>query len=50
MGVDTTPGSDDVDPEGRDYAPRWFLILIVFIVAVGGLWVLWTFFNRSGTL
>lgn len=46
MGIDRTPASNE-DPEGRDNAPRWFLLLIVAIVGLGGVWVLWAFFNMS---
>ena len=47
MATDTTPVSDPGESEGRDYVPRWLLLLIVAIVVLGGLWVLVTFFNVS---
>jgi hypothetical protein len=46
-GTETTPGPDDRTEEGRDEAPRWFLLLIVVVAAVGGLWIPWSFFNIS---
>ena len=48
MGFDTTPNSDDREPEGRDEAPPWFLLVVVVLAALGGLWFIWTFFNMSG--
>lgn len=42
MATDTTPVSDPGESEGRDYVPRWLLLLIVAIVVLGGLWVLVT--------
>ena len=50
MGIDTTPGPDNPDPEGHDHAPGWFLLILVVIVAVGTLWFLWSFFNESRPL
>jgi hypothetical protein len=38
--MDTTPRSGDPEPDRPDNAPRWFLVLVVTIVAVGGVWVL----------
>jgi hypothetical protein len=50
MGVDTTPGPDDLDPEGRDDAPRWFLILGALILGIGVIYFMWVFFYAAGTL
>jgi hypothetical protein len=47
MGLDTTPRSSNPEPDRPDEAPRWFLILIVTLVAVGGLLIMFTFFNMS---
>ena len=50
MGIDSTPGPDDLDPEGRDNAPPWFLVLVVVIIGMGGVLILYTFFYSAGTL
>jgi hypothetical protein len=47
MGLDTTPRSTNPEPDRPDGAPRWLLVLIVVLVAVGGLWFLLTFLNMS---
>ena len=46
--MDTTPRTSDEGPDRPDDAPRWFLIVGVLVIALGGLWFLWTFFNQSG--
>ena len=48
MGIDSTPGPDDLQPAGRDNAPRWFLILGVVIIGIGGVLLMYTFFNQAG--
>lgn len=40
MGMDTTPRSSNPEPDRPEIAPRWFLLLIATIVAVGGVLVL----------
>ena len=50
MGIDTTPGPDDQEPEGSDFVPGWLLLLIVVIVTAGGLWFLLVFLNTSRPL
>jgi hypothetical protein len=49
MGLGTTPDSNEPEPEGRNEAPVWFVVLMV-VVVVGAIWVLSTFFNMSGPL
>lgn len=50
MGIDTTPGPDGPEPEGRDDVPGWSLLPIVVIAAVVALLILWVFFNESRPL
>ena len=50
MGMDTTPRPGNQEPDHPEDAPRWFLLLIVMIIAIGGAWLLWLFIGGGRTL
>jgi hypothetical protein len=47
---DTTPRSGNDEPERPDSAPRWFIVLIVLIIVLGGLWFLLSAFGWGRAL
>ena len=46
--MDTTPKPVNPEPDRQDNAPPWALLVVVVAVVLGGLWLLWSFFNFSG--
>lgn len=50
MGTDTTPSSDEPQPDRPENAPRWFLLLILVVVVLGVLWLLWSFYGGGRAL
>ena len=50
MGMDSTPISANQGPDHPENAPRWFLLLVVTIVVLGGLGLLLSIFGWGRAL
>ena len=48
--MDSTPRSGNREPDHPENAPRWFLLLIVMIVVLGGLGLLLSIFGWGRAL